>query len=67
MEGVGLAPEQLLANSLIFKLPRAKFVTAGQCAVSLGLGIRQPAPDALSSQGGVHGTVVIRYRSTVEE
>lgn len=67
MEGVGLVSEQLLANGLIFKLPRAQRLIVGQCVVGLGLGIRQPAPDALLSQGGIHGIVVIRHGPTVEE
>ena len=67
MEGVGLAPEQLLADGFIFKLPRAERLIVDEYAVSLSLGISQPAPDALLSQGGVHLTVVIRHRFRVEE
>ena len=67
VEGVGLTPEQLLANGFIFKLPRAERLIVDEYAVSLGLGIFQPAPDALLSEGGVHQTVVIRHRLTVEE
>ena len=67
MDGVSLTPKQLLANSLMFELPRAERLIIGKCIVDPSLGIHQPTPNALLSQGGTHQTVVIRHDSTLEE